>query len=234
MMRPSDGGSVVHNVRGQSQPHKEDPMGDHPGLRNTLPSVVIGLALLLAAGCHDTDPLEPDVPISPLDTEANGWVTANHASTLVPYHGRILTTQQTPEPSPPPGCQLFLHTTGEGEATHLGHFTSTGTTCGFNGQSPVLEPPINPGGGPPPFFVSEFAVEQTHTAANGDQLHIAGTGLLVQSLVDGSGGFAGSGTIEGGTGRFAGATGSFTVRGVSGEPARSDGWIAFDASSGQD
>lgn len=142
-----------------------------------------------------------------------------------------MTTESVPDPTPPQGCELFLHTTQEGEATHLGHFTGAGSTCGFNGQFGVLEPPINPAGGPPPYFVSDFTIEQTYTAANGDELLVSGQGILVQSLTDGSAGFVGGGTLDGGTGRFEGATGVFDIEGIRGAFAHFDGWIVFDASN---
>ena len=165
------------------------------------------------------------------DHAASRSSPAGAAAVRVPYRGTLITTEQTPDPNAPEGCELFQHTAQVGQSTHLGEYTGTGTTCSYNVQFGVLQPPINPGGGPPPYFVTDFTIQQVHTAANGDQLEVSGTGVYVQSMTDGAAGFVGEGAIEGGTGRFAGATGAFTIRGVRGMAARYDGWIVLEPSS---
>jgi hypothetical protein len=80
------------------------------------------------------------------------------------------------------------HVEGEGVATHLGRFTLTA-------DATVA---VNLPGGP-------AAGSWTLTAANGDQLFVT----FVASGIDPTHGI-GDFTIEGGTGRFQGATGSYT------------------------
>ena len=80
---------------------------------------------------------------------------------------------------------VYTHQTGEGEATHLGHFTVTG-------DAKVFLPAGNVVG------------TWTLTAANGDMLF----GTMVAGGIDPTHGF-GTFTIVGGTGRFVGATGEY-------------------------
>lgn len=195
--------------------------------------ILAGALVVLAAvlmACQQEGPVEPD-PMGSL-SEGNDVLppTDRHSMHPVPYRGTLVTTEQVGA-APPPGCEAFFLTAQEGTATHLGHYTGTGTTCAFNGQLGVLDSPIDPQGAPPPYFVTDFSVEQTHVAANGDMLEISGTGVLVQSLIDGSRVFFGNATIDGGTGRFAGATGTFNIEAARGEDPRFDGWMVFDASN---
>lgn len=127
-----------------------------------------------------------------------------------PFRGSFATTRSEPVP-PPTDCELFLETEQVGHATHLGAFTGTGVTCGFNGHV-TADPPFNVAGGAPPYFVSDFTVEQTWTAADGSTLSwVSEDGVFVQSLTDGRNSALGSMRIVGGTGRFAGATGRAQV-----------------------
>lgn len=89
---------------------------------------------------------------------------------------------------------VFVTTVGEGNATHLGHFTFV---------SPHLS------------GLSDFSIDgtQNFTAANGDELYGKLAGNLAPFVdTDGHVYLVGSvaGTITGGTGRFAGATGTYT------------------------
>jgi hypothetical protein len=90
---------------------------------------------------------------------------------------------------------VFVTTVGEGQATHLGHFTFV---------SPHLS------------GLSDFSIDGTQlfTAANGDELRATLLGNLAP-VVDATGHvyLVGdvTGTITGGTGRFANATGTFTL-----------------------
>jgi hypothetical protein len=86
------------------------------------------------------------------------------------------------------GPVVYTHVVGEGEATHLGHFTLTA-----NADVDTSLP-----GGP-------ASGEWTLTAANGDTLSVHFVALGIDPT-HGRGDF----TIVGGTGRFAGATGSYT------------------------
>jgi hypothetical protein len=147
-----------------------------------------------------------------------------------PFRGSFATTRSDPA-QPPAGCQLSLETGQLGQATHLGIFTGEGVTCGFNGTV-TTAPPFNLAGGPPPYFVSDFTVEQTWTAADGSTLSwVSEDGVFVQSLADGSSSALGSMRIVGGTGRFAGATGhGQVVSNSTTSPGTTwDGTITFDA-----
>lgn len=92
----------------------------------------------------------------------------------------------------PPPAPLDLTLTGEGQATHLGHYTSSArAVVTFTSEGAAFD-----GGG-------------TFTAANGDELVFTYTGDFFPGPVP-----SGVGTyeIDGGTGRFDGATGSGTFR----------------------
>jgi hypothetical protein len=89
---------------------------------------------------------------------------------------------------PPP----FAHATAEGNATHLGRFTATMTAT------------VTPGS------TSTSTGTFIFTAANGDQLSgtFVGSGVFIPPATASITEVA---TIEGGTGRFASATGTFTM-----------------------
>lgn len=197
-------------------------------LRTLRPSVfrwTLCLAILPATACQEAGSL------GPANSEDAGPVVSTSRDALpVPFKGTLAATERVFVNPPPAGCQLYLQEAEAGELAHLGRFTGTLTICAFNGQFGVIDPPFNPGGGPPPYLVTDFAVEATYTAANGDLLSISGTGVLVQSLVDGGSGFVGTGAVEGGTGRFLEASGEFDVIGAAGEVSY-DGWVVYDASN---
>lgn len=167
---------------------------------------------------------------SALSGDAGLGVATGHGALPVPFEGRLAATERVFVNPPPAGCQLYVQEADAGELAPLGRSTGTLTLCAFNGQFGVTEPPFNPGGGPPPYFVTDYTVQGMYTAANGDLLNVSGTGVLVQSLADGTSGLVGAGVVEGGTGRFAGASGEFDVLGVDGEVSF-DGWIVYDASN---
>lgn len=110
----------------------------------------------------------------------------------VPFKGS--SQQQAINAVPVDEDHVFVTTVGGGQATHLGNFTFV---------SPHLS------------GLSDFSIEGTQhfTAANGDVLDADLVGQLMP-VVDESGHvfLVGDveGTITGGTGRFANATGSFT------------------------
>lgn len=132
--------------------------------------------------------------------------------------------------APTADCPIFLQSDQSGLATHVGEFTATGTTCGFNFRV-VEEPPFNPGGGPP-YFVADFINDVTWTAANGDQLFVLVDGVRVESIPDGTSGNRGVVTINGGTGRFLGATGEAVGgRDADAEVNTIEGWIDYEASN---
>ena len=119
-------------------------------------------------------------------------VSLRAQSQAVPFVGS--STNQAISAVPVDPEHVFVTTIGAGQATHLGKFTFV---------SPHLSGLV------------DFSIvgDQIFTAANGDELHATLAGNL-QPFVDQTGHvfLVGDvdGTIEGGTGRFANATGSFT------------------------
>jgi hypothetical protein len=92
----------------------------------------------------------------------------------------------------PPPAPLFVTVSAEGRATHLGHYSSSATFV-VTFTSPTT---------------AVFDGDGAFTAANGDQLDFEYSGDFFPGPVPGG---AGSYEIVGGTGRFAGATGSGIV-----------------------
>ena len=119
-------------------------------------------------------------------------VSPRAGSAGVPFKGE--SENQAISAVPVDADHVFVTTVGEGNATHIGHFTFV---------SPHLS------------GLSDFSIdgEQFITAANGDELyvHLAGN-LSLQVGADGTlflvGGIPAQ--ITGGTGRFANASGEFT------------------------
>ena len=90
---------------------------------------------------------------------------------------------------------LFVEASGTGNATHLGRFTVTYQ----------VDVDLTTGGGPASIHF---------VAANGDAVVATGLGQGTPTGVPGVSSIVEIYTITGGTGRFAGATGSFTVERV--------------------
>jgi hypothetical protein len=88
--------------------------------------------------------------------------------------------------------RLSVDAAGSGHATHLGHFT-------INYQAIVV---VTTGSG---------SVSAHLVAANGDSLFAEGTGQATPTATPNVSQIVERYTITGGTGRFAGASGSFTV-----------------------
>ena len=106
----------------------------------------------------------------------------------VPFKGRSSGTVTAVGCDPPAAGIACTHVEGGGEATHLGHFTLTAEAVVY------VSLPGAPAAG-----------SWTLTAANGDQLSVTFVATGIDST-HGRGDF----TIVGGTGRFQGATGSYT------------------------
>ena len=121
-------------------------------------------------------------PTSPTSTGPDLAETAAQASTALPFRGSFTTLTDVPPPS--------AHATFEGTASHLGRFTGTGAA------------EVNPDNTSTGTF--------TFTAADGDQLSgtFVGQGVFVPPNTARITEVA---TIVNGTGRFAGATGTFTM-----------------------
>jgi hypothetical protein len=161
------------------------------------PSVMAGItAALLSTACGDlVSPVNPS-PVdlgSPIPTPAGpgsgGAGTAapsGSAADAVPFNGRFDGTQ-TVTPLTPPLASVETNVTGT--ATHLGRFTM------------ALPHTVN-------FATRAAQGTCTIVAANGDTLVASFTGQAqlgaIVSIVE-------QATITGGTGRFAGATGRFTI-----------------------
>jgi hypothetical protein len=140
------------------------------------------LTVLLCAGCS-----QPTSPTSQLDStglESGAQASVSHE---VPFKGRFEGSQTLTPQQPPFG---FVNGSATGNATHLGRFTvAFPHTVNFATRTGV----------------GTFTFE----AANGDSLTADFTGLAqggpVVSIEERA-------TITGGTGRFAGAKGSFVVQ----------------------
>jgi len=118
-----------------------------------------------------------------------GLATPAAAGEPVPFKGR-LEGDVTVTPLAPPLRQVDVEATGR--ATHLGKFT--------------LDIPhvVNP--------ATRTAIgTYEFTAANGDKVYAEFTGIATPTAIPGVLYIEETATITGGTGRFAGATGSFTA-----------------------
>ena len=146
---------------------------------------IAALGVLLCAGCSQTgSPTEPSLA---RQLDSPGLGARSHGSQEVPFKGRFEGTQTLTPQQPPFG---FVDGSATGNATHLGRFT--------------VEFPhtVN--------FATRTAVGTfTFEAANGDSLTADFTGQAqggpIVSIVEHA-------VVSGGTGRFAGATGSFVVQ----------------------
>lgn len=132
----------------------------------------------------------------------------------VPIRGTWDNTESPPATAPPEGCLLYITTSQTGEATHIGTFHGNGATCATN-VHPEDEPaPFWDHDPAPPYLIADFTNEMTWVAANGDELWLRPNGgVFVQSLSNGAASLRGHLNIAGGTGRFAGASGSLSVTG---------------------
>jgi hypothetical protein len=120
------------------------------------------------------------------------------SGTELPFRGS-LTTIETNVIAPP---NLLVDGTGQGSGTHLGRYTATYTA--------VVD-----------LATSTSTGTITFTAANGDLLSATFLGVG-EEIEPGVASLTEVATITGGTGRFAAATGTFTIRRI----------ISFDAAGG--
>ena len=121
------------------------------------------------------------------------------AKQILPFRGTVEGSELSiPTGPPPPNNTGFdIHGGGSGNGTHLGAFT---VDWFFEGT-------IFPGTG----GAAEGPGSRTFVAANGDQLWSEGFGMGTTPDADGLIHVVESHTIVGGTGRFEGARGSFTL-----------------------
>jgi hypothetical protein len=150
--------------------------------------IVLGVCLF-AAACSGEVPNSPTspasasvAPASPRSASPGSALTAAQDATALPFRGSFTSFIDVPPPS--------AHATAEGTATHLGRFTGT--------------------------FTAEVNSDNTSTgtfsftAANGDQLSGTFVGIGV-FIPPNTARITEVATIENGTGRLAGATGTFTM-----------------------
>jgi hypothetical protein len=147
---------------------------------------------VLAAACGGQERNSPTSPTSVtaaeglnLDTPVGVSQTQSRGGTHLPFRGSFTTTTDTPPP-------LAHATVDAGTATQLGRFTGTLTA--------VVNPATDTSTG-----TFEF------TAADGDQLSGTFIGVEGVFIPPNTARITEVATITGGTGRFAGAGGSFTM-----------------------
>jgi hypothetical protein len=127
--------------------------------------------------------------------------TALAANPERPYRGSCSTVIM---PLTPPGVfPQQLHIDYECTLAHLGRTTAVVTQ--------TVTPMAPPAGSVVPLLIQN---ETTYTAANGDQLFVTFTGTAMLNLETGEVMFIGVETFNGGTGRFAKATGSAQLEGT--------------------
>ena len=163
--------------------------------------VIFGVCVLTAA-CSGSIPDSPTVPTSATGAR-NATVPASQTSALrgteLPFHGTFTGTSASCflDGTCPPGT-LIITGRKTGEATGLGRFTAISVAEG-------TFPPT----GDPATGTWDF------TAANGDGLFATAVFTPDQFIPPNVQHVTVAATISGGTGRFAAATGAFTVRLVS-------------------
>jgi hypothetical protein len=157
---------------------------------STVTVVLIGAAFMVV-GCSQTT--SPTSPTSVPSTGASFTSSAAAASAVaphdVPFKGRL---QGTDADSDPTSTSLVVTTDGTGNATHLGRFSFS--------QRVTLD------------FATGTTVGTAHwTAANGDSFDTTLTGSGHLTGAPGEISITDIHTITGGSGRFEGARGRFTV-----------------------
>jgi len=152
--------------------------------------LALALAALALAACSPDaapDPLAPSVPN--LSAGGNGAAPAKKGAAELPFRGSftLLTSGEIVPPT------LTVTGTEEGTASHLGRFTATSVD--------VVDQPTATSTGTFNF-----------TAANGDQLSTTTAGGQDAFTPPNVAHITLVATIVGGTGRFAAATGTFTIQ----------------------
>lgn len=145
--------------------------------------IILALSVL-AAACSDQASTSPTSPTSATLAEAHSL-----NATRLPLRGTFTAADQGVVVPP----SLLVQGAGDGTATHLGRFTMTYAAVAD------LATPTATG-------TYDFV------AANGDQLHTTFVGIAAVSVEPTVVSFTEVLTIVGGSGRFAGATGTFTLR----------------------
>lgn len=183
------------------------------GIMSGRKNAVLTLAAAAALACHN-EPLSPESRTGlaeqvASDQSASGIVGPSVSGTGLPFRGSY--TINTNAVFTPPST-LTIDGTATGAASHLGRFTAT-TVDVVNTTT------------------ATSTGTYTLTAANGDQLFATTAGGEDQFIPPNVSHVTLVATIVGGTGRFASATGTFTIRFVSVldfATATSSGSGAFD------
>jgi len=148
--------------------------------------LVLGVCIFAAACAGGV----PSSPTSLTGTAEGSAQTQAQSGTELPFRGSLQAVEAN-QLAPP---LLLVNGTGEGTATHLGRFTATY-------QATVV------------LATSSGTGSLTFIAANGDRVFATDTGHAVPTA-PGVVTITEIATITGGTGRFAGATGGFTIERV--------------------
>lgn len=153
------------------------------------------LVILFATGC--SQPATPTSPslaaMSAESSLAGGAATVSPSATsTTPFKGRLEGIADPPAFEPPPSPFFSAHLLASGNATHLGRFTMD-----YSHRVNLL---TLAGTGTAVF-----------TAANGDTLTTSVEGTATPTSSPTAFTVLETHTVTGGTGRFAGATGSFVV-----------------------
>ena len=160
--------------------------------------VVIPVVLAFAAvGCGEPATLAGPSPVGTGGVSRVAAVTVSSSGTLdstpeVPFKGRLQGEADPPVFEPPPSTYFSAHLEAQGEATHLGRFTMD-----FSHR-------VN--------LVTLVGVgKAVFTAANGDKLMTDVEGTATPAGTPTSFTVVERHEVRGGTGRFAQASGTFTV-----------------------
>lgn len=132
-----------------------------------------------------------DSPTSPTGGAMESAQTEARGGSQLPFHGSLDAHEQ--DVAQPPF--LLVNGTGDGTATHLGRFSATFTATVT-------------------LATGSATGSITFIAANGDHLAATFVGQATPTNVAGVASIEEVATITSGTGRFAGATGAFTIRRV--------------------
>lgn len=118
-------------------------------------------------------------------------------------------------PTPHAGCAVHFATSQTGQVRGLGVFSGTGATCLPAPPQQTQDPPHFFYDPAPPYFVAAFENEMVWTFAAGD-LHLSpNEGVFVRSAATGQASVLGVLRVNGGTGKFEGASGELEVRSAS-------------------
>jgi hypothetical protein len=153
-------------------------------MRRFLASIVPTLCMVVAACSGQL----PDSPTSPTSATSATAQTAATGGTNLPFNGS-LTMTEVGVIAPP---NLVSEGTAQGTGTHLGRYTAS-----FNVTVDLA--------------TGTATGTYTFTAANGDQLFTTFDGIGVP-IQPGVASITETTTVVSGTGRFAAATGTFTIR----------------------